>query len=70
MPIETENFQQEEDFWWHKKSTKANEQLKDRYKKFLENYDDNYYDGSFMYEGIFDKKESLKRSSIYIKFEK
>jgi hypothetical protein len=70
MPIESENFKQEEDFWWHKKTIKAREELKDRYKRFLDNYDEYYYDSSFMYEGIFDKKESLKKSGVYIKFEK
>lgn len=69
MKIETANMSDNEVFWWHSNTIKAEEDLKDRIQKFIENHEIHQHNESFAYEGIFDQKDA-KRDIPYIKFEK
>lgn len=69
MKIETANMSDNEIFWWHTQTIKAEEDLKGRIQKFIENHEVHQHNESFAYEGIFDKKNA-KHAVPYIKFEK
>lgn len=57
MQDETAMLDDNEAFWWNRKSLQANCDLKVRYQKFIENLAMTHFHDDFAYEGIFDKKE-------------
>ena len=56
---EIKPIRRDEETWWNTRLIKAENDLHDRYRLFVENFNKMNDDENFAYEGIFDQKQKV-----------
>lgn len=64
MKGEPTQFKNDEEFWWYTQIINSQNDLDDRYQKFIHNFKLNDHNEEFAYEGIFDQKEKVQNSRL------